>query len=430
MHVSLSVLMLTMSIAMGTPVTSNQTVSSGPPAPDNRKFTPVPRFVLNLDLPARERWSEIITNHYQSEGPSIIDYLKGNIPEWAMPIIQVIGKDIRPYFHDYAEEMEGIAEAFGLEVGYIVDMNLVYQLESIGINCSNWNNTGPTVPDDPGCRDIDPRQDYCYCHNKSNQEWIDPHTSILQPPKYRTKEAVTGLCTSVVANTPEGAVLHGRNLDWNIPPILRKFVIDVDYQRGNKTVFRGTTIAGFVGILNGMAVGESDRWSISMDARGKGGKILPNIAAALLRKSMTPTQLMRKALETIGSYSEAISPGSILNKQPMVDDAYFIIAGSLKWEGGVMSRARKNAIDYWAMNTTDSKGWYRLQTNYDHWNPVPVADDRRTPGRAHMDALGPSKITSDSIYQVMTTEPTYNFHTDYTAVMEPQSGLYMSGVWL
>ena len=35
-------------------------------------------------------------------------------------------------------------------MGYVVAMNMVYQLESLGINCSNWNNTGPTRKDDPG----------------------------------------------------------------------------------------------------------------------------------------------------------------------------------------------------------------------------------------------------------------------------------------
>jgi hypothetical protein len=29
-----------------------------------------------------------------------------------------------------------------------VALNLVYELERIGVNCSNWNNTGPTLDDD------------------------------------------------------------------------------------------------------------------------------------------------------------------------------------------------------------------------------------------------------------------------------------------
>lgn len=76
------------------------------------------------------------------------------------------------------------------------------------------------------------------------------------------------------------------------------------------------------------------------------------------------------------------------------------------------------------------QGWYRLQTNYDHWKPVPKADDRRAPGIAHMDQLGEDNVDHGSMFKIMTEAPTYNHHTDYTAVMEPASGYYRSGVWL
>jgi hypothetical protein len=123
--------------------------------------------------------------------------------------------------------------------------------------------------------------------------FINPETGVLPPPKYQfipgsAEEAagVSGLCTSVVAKTPQGDVMHGRNLDWNIPATLREMVIDVDFQRNNKTVFTGTGLAGFVGLFNGMVPGDKG-WSVSLDARGKGGKLFPNLLQALLHKSMT-----------------------------------------------------------------------------------------------------------------------------------------------
>jgi len=145
----------------------------------------------------------------------------------------------------------------------------------------------------------------------------------------------------------------------------------------------------------------------------------------------------------------------------MIDEAYFIMAGGSKGAGCVLTRARGKCVDYWSINAPETKAtsnplphrvlvrltvcvlaswtradlalrcqWYLLQTNYDHWNPVPKADDRRTPGIAHMDALGEDEIDSANLFRLMTQSPTYNDHTDYTAVMEPQSGLYRSGVWL
>ena len=52
------------------------------------------------------------------------------------------------------------------------------------------------------------------------------------------------------------------------------FIADVDYVRSNKTVFTGTTAVGFVGVLNGVKRGG---FSVSLDARKKGGKIDANV---------------------------------------------------------------------------------------------------------------------------------------------------------
>merc|ERR1711871_1572881 len=215
---------------------------------DNRTRHAVPTYKLNLDLPQRNRWSHIIKD-FKSFAPQILAYLESNIPKWAIPIIKTIAKDIRPYFTDYGDEMLGIAEAFDLDVGYVTALNLVYQLESLGLNCSNWNNTGPTRKDDPGCMKIDPKQDWCYCHDKKEQPYIDPMTGILQPPKFRAANLsaaatpiVRGMCTSVVAQSTDGHVIHGRNLDWNIPRILREMVIDIEFQRGNHTILQALVL--------------------------------------------------------------------------------------------------------------------------------------------------------------------------------------------
>jgi len=47
-------------------------------------------------------------------------------------------------------------------------------------------------------------------------------------------------------------VLHGRNLDWNIPDSLKDFVMDLHVTKGGEELYRGTGAIGFVGMLNGM----------------------------------------------------------------------------------------------------------------------------------------------------------------------------------
>ena len=60
-------------------------------------------------------------------------------------------------------------------------------------------------------------------------------------------------CTSIVAEALDGTILHGRNLDFSATNILQDLTIIVDFQRRAKTVYTGTTLAGYVGLLTGQS---------------------------------------------------------------------------------------------------------------------------------------------------------------------------------
>ena len=129
----------------------------------NDSFVP-PVYTLDLDAPAATRWAHIAKDYTQYM-PAVTDYFESVVPAWAVPIIEAIAGSVTSYFTDYGDEMEGLATALGVKKGEIVLLNLVMQIESLGLNCSNWNETAPTVPDDPGCMLIDPKQTWCYCHD-------------------------------------------------------------------------------------------------------------------------------------------------------------------------------------------------------------------------------------------------------------------------
>ncbi|OQR68738.1 N-acylsphingosine amidohydrolase (acid ceramidase)-like, partial [Tropilaelaps mercedesae] len=76
------------------------------------------------------------------------------------------------------------------------------------------------------------------------------------------------VCTSIVAQNPQGQILHGRNLDfglflgwnstahtWSMTEVLRKTVIQIEWQRGNKTVFHSVNFAGYIGVLTAIRPG-------------------------------------------------------------------------------------------------------------------------------------------------------------------------------
>jgi len=344
----------------------------------------IQEYVMNLDLPANERWNEIAAD-FKNKTKAMVDYFMQYLPAWTIPLVELVGASIEKYFpEEYVDEMKGFAKAVDLDEGMVVLMNMAYQLESLGQNCSTSNTTGPGCDDDG-------------------------------PP---------GLCTSTVFNGMDDKVYLARNLDWNFPDTLLDCVINVDYQSKNKTVYKGTTLAGFVGIMNGVRPGG---FAVSMNARDKGGKILPNFFELLALGAKTPSQTLRQTLATEQSYEAAVSK---LKEDRLADDVYYIVSGINEDEGVVLSRGRNMDVNAWALDSSEDNGWYRLQTNYDHWEPVPESDNRRDPGNDNMRKVGQDHANLTSIWSdVLTIWPTFNPHTDWTSLLCAETGELDTFTW-
>jgi hypothetical protein len=116
----------------------------------------------------------------------------------------------------------------------------------------------------------------------------------------------------------------------------------------------------------------------------------------------------------------------------LINDGYFIVGGMKSSEGAVVSRDRNRNADTWRIDQNKDHGaWYVLETNYDHWEVVPTADDRRTPGNAHMTQLGIQGLTPENLYtDVMSVWPTFNPHTDVTCIMSAAQELFNCTAWL
>ena len=83
-------------------------------------------------------------------------------------------------------------------------------------------------------------------------------------------------------------------------------------------------------------------------------------------------------MEHADTYSSAIS---LFSSNDLINPIYYIVAGSAANEGAVVTRYREaEKTDIWPLNTSAVDGWFRLVTNYDHWESDPTYDDRRTPG--------------------------------------------------
>uniref|UniRef100_A0A673JX94 ceramidase n=1 Tax=Sinocyclocheilus rhinocerous TaxID=307959 RepID=A0A673JX94_9TELE len=195
-----------------------------------------------------------------------------------------------------------------------------------------------------------------------------------------------------------GNIYHARNLDfglfmgwdrqnktWTLTEKLKPLVVNVNFQRGNKTVFKSTNLAGYVGMLTGIRPGE---FSLTMNERFNvdGGYV--GILEWILgrRDGMWMGFLTRKVLENATSYEDA--------KDQLSQTKLLAPLGR----------------------------WYVLETNYDHWEKPMIFDDRRTPAMKCMNQTTQANISLASIYDVLSTKPVLNKLTTYTSLMEVSTG--------
>ncbi|RUS81319.1 hypothetical protein EGW08_010926 [Elysia chlorotica] len=347
------------------------TCQTGKYPPDPK--TKVGTYVINLDLPPEQRWTELA----KAKGPQIrylIEGFKefiadfGNASKYIIDFVDSQGANLdKTLPYPFGGELKGIAAATGINLGEVVLYNLFYEFFTV--------------------------------------------------------------CTSIVAEDSSGKLYHARNLDfglfmgwdvknrtWAITERLRPLIVNLDWQRGGKTVFKSVNYAGFVGILTAI---KPSLFTFSMDERFNidGGFI--GIIKWLLgdHNQRWMGFLTRDVMENATSFTEAQTK---LQKTTMLAPAYFILGGNKSGEASVITRSREAALDTWPM--ANASKWYILETNYDHWEAPLFLDDRRTPAHKCMDKMEQKNTGFSGIFNVLSSEPMLNKLTTYTALMQVDAG--------
>lgn len=216
-----------------------------------------------------------------------------------------------------------------------------------------------------------------------------------------------------------------------IVDVLKEFIINVDFHKGGKSLYKATTAVGFVGILHAVKPG---KFAWSMDARRKGGNIALNLLEMALGAGVrTPEQHARYVFETEDSYSTA---KDALANTEIVNPVYYILSGVEKNEGAVLARDRKGVVHTYLMEEEIASPGGNVQkdfwvgiTNYDlDKRPLP-ADDRATPMTDNLNALEGKPFNDKEVWDILQTWPTFNAHTDITAVVDVASGKFDVVVW-
>ncbi|GAB6029115.1 Solute carrier 6 [Chamberlinius hualienensis] len=339
-------------------------------------YPPVPKlniseYVINLDLPPEQRWANLSVK-YTNEMRELLDLIKNMTkPIFHNLLIEFVDvyvpKLVKTLPYPFADEMIGISKATGMELGEIGLYNIFYELFSV--------------------------------------------------------------CTSIVAQTSDGHLYHGRNLDfgifmgwdyktktWKATDILRHLTVQLDFQKGGKTVFKSVNFVGYVGLLTGM---KPEKFSISVDERFKivGGYVGILKWVLGFRNGNWMSFLTRNVLENATSYEDAKSQ---LANTELLSPVYFILGGNQSGQAAVITRGHTFS-DIWNIGEKNSS-WYLVETNYDHWKNPPKFDDRRGPAKTCMNNMGQKNLSFGGLFDVLSTVPVLNKLTVYTALMEVSSG--------
>ena len=326
------------------------------------KDVPVPKYTINLDVSPEERWKDVATD-FKDEIHALFDRFKQMFP-LPMGMIDIMGADLEQYFPmPYASEMKSFVTYSNITGGQIVFWNMLYELT-----------------------------------------------------------AFSRACTSIVSKTASGNIMHGRNLDYGID-VLRRLAITVDFQLSGKTVYTGTTFAGYVGIMTGQ---KPNSFTVSLNEREKGYWSLNEMEALRIgTKGFAAFSIRDMLADPEADFEKVVAA---LSSIELIAPCYIILGGLNDNEGAVITHNRSMGIDIWRLNSTESK-WYLVETNYDHWNRPPSNDNRRDPATNMIGDIGQDKIDVDSLYKILSTPPVLNYGTIFTVVMSASNSTLYSG-WI
>jgi acid ceramidase len=335
----------------------------------------VPWFNIDMDADPSTRWVEV-AKRYKEEIheliETLVDFITPLVPNALEFVDGVFAETIEKFPSPYREELISISQNADVPIGQIVLYNIFYEIFTV--------------------------------------------------------------CTSIVGQDPAGNLYHARNLDfglflgwnssiheWEISQHLRKMILNVNWMRNGKVLFKSNHFAGYIGIYNALKPG---MFSLTANERFMAEGGLVGILRWLLDEDPNGkwmTMLARETLEDANSYAEA---KDMLSNIPMLSPVYYILGGVNPWEGAIITRSLDKTDQTNILDPHDPNGWYLLQTNYDPDTEPLFLDDRQTPGDACMRKLSQKKMGFEGLYNVLSSKTNLNKLTTYTVLMQVSTGRF------
>lgn len=344
--------------------------------------TDCPQFTIHLDYPPNKRWTNVIA-HFKNYIPKAVKIAEKLLGKSAVRLLQpVLNLATLSNSVMYKEELLSISRQININPGLLLLLQLVY--ESFAA------------------------------------------------------------CTSVIVKT-EKHPIHIRTMDWDLP-ILKKLTFQAKFKFKNKTLFTGTSWAGYLGILTGMRHPQTKReesYSVSINYRQTPesyttpyAEYLRNIWRTL--KGYWPVAyLVREVLCYETTYYNAVE---CFQKAQLISPTYIAVCGQINIQGAIITRNRDPNEATYVQHLHSSPSL--IQANMDHFQDgkyknhemkndskdthnMDIMDSRYRYSYVNLALNSKTRPTVDHMYKIMCMSPCYSRElTIYTTIMIPNSKSY------
>jgi len=351
------------------------------------KQKPLQKYTIDLDLAPEQRFVEVVKDH-ERYVKALVSILKGLFSGDAAK--EFLAKAV--VAEENRREMQGIADALGLDYQDALLAHYFYEVSGL-----------------PGVSETLP------------EEW---------------RQVATRSCTGIVAQDSNGTVMMARNQDY--PPPLSPLQFDGTFIKGGKVLYEATSFAGNVGIGGTCMV--PGKFSAEINAREANTPSQAEILASVAAGKPCFPMLLRQACERASDFEDAVE---FFSDADMILGGYVTVAGAAPGEGAIVTRNATGGNETDVLRLADGyprdsdDPWFLVQTNYDHWEKAPTADDRRDQGICLMGNLGQDAVDLDELWKVMSVQGSlgkdgkcravrgvYNVATIHTELVIPVAGEY------
>lgn len=247
---------------------------------------------------------------------------------------------------------------------------------------------------------------------------------------WQAVDAPTFGCTGLLAAMPNGTVLHGRNIDYDVQQMAKQTakthagiggnkMVDLVLKKGGEPIVSMLAQVGSMGTHTGMRLG---RYSVNSNARLKNNKMMDNLQALEAGGRNFPW-VLRRLLETQTDFASAVQT---IETTDLSAPNYFIFAGAGPYEGAIVTKDRLGTHEASTPPTQRldaAKGvWHLVQTNDDLLSPP--EDNRRGTALMRLGSSQQSRVDMDFVQGEMQSSPVFNSDTILTWVGNPSAGTH------